>query len=267
MKNVILSILSLLVINCTLHAQAKRDTLTNEKIIQLTKIGMASSIIVNKIKSSINMFDISTNGLINLTTNKVATDVINEMMSTSNVIIQNTELNSKDPLTMHKQGIYYYNPDDENNPLQKVDPGIVAGYHSSGGGYGGFGGSTEMADLSGSESMMKINQNSPVFYFYFDKSITNRGIDWFDVSSPKEFQLVKLIIKKGTRFFKVGGGSYTYGVDTRNSGIPQKDQVPFEYTLISEGIYKITIKNPLSRGEYCFVLASNTRKVFDFGIQ
>ena len=35
----------------------------------------------------------------------------------------------------------------------------------------------------------------------------------------------------------------------------------------TEGIYKITLKSPFKKGEYCFVLASNTRKVFDFGIE
>ena len=124
-----------------------------------------------------------------------------------------------------------------------------------------------MADLSGSESMMKFNEKNPVFYFYFDNNVMNRGADWFEVSSPKEFMLVKLEVKKGNRFFRVGSSSYGYATDNSKSGIQQKDQIPFEYVLISDGIYKITLKNSFKKGEYCFVLASNTRKVFDFGVQ
>lgn len=267
MKIIKTFIVFLLFYSNTTNAQVKADTLTNQKIIQLTKIGLAPSIIINKIKTSINLFDVSTNSLIDLSNNKVSTDVINEMMRVSNVINENTQTNSSDPSAMHKQGIYLYNANDAANPLQKIDPGIVTGYHSSGGGYGGFGGSSEMADLSGSESMMKINEKNPVFYFYFDKNTSNRGADWFEVSSPKEFILVKLEVKKGNRFFKVGSTSYAYVSDNSKSGIPQKDQIPFEYVLVSEGIYKITLKSAFKKGEYCFVFGANTRKVFDFGVQ
>ena len=266
MKNIKLFILFLFSLS-SVNAQVKVDTLTNAKIVQLTKIGLAPSIIINKIKSSVNLFDVSTNSLIDLSNNKVATDVINEMMRVSNVINENTQINSNDPNTMHKQGIYLYNPKDTANPLQKIDAGIVAGYRSSGGGYGGFGASSRMADLSGSESMMKINEENPVFYFYFDNTTVNRGGDWFQATSPKEFMLVKLEVKKGNRFFRVGSSSYGYATENSKSGIPQKYQIPFDYVLISEGIYKITLKKSFKKGEYCFVLASNTRKVFDFGIQ
>ena len=188
-------------------------------------------------------------------------------MRVSNAIKENTEINSNNPNTIHKQGIYLYNANDTANPLQKIDAGIVAGYRSSGGGYGGFGGSTRMADLSGSESMMKINERNPVFYFYFDNVAGNRGGDWFQATSPKEFMLVNLEVKKGNRFFRVGSSSYAYATDNSKSGISPKDQIPFDYVQVSEGIYKITLKSPFKKGEYCFVLASNTNKVFDFGVQ
>ena len=78
---------------------------------------------------------------------------------------------------------------------------------------------------------------------------------------------MNLEVKRGNRFFKVGSSSYNYATDNSKSGIPPKSQIPFEYTQIAEGIYKITLKTSLKKGEYCFVLASNTNKVFDFGIQ
>ena len=52
----------------------------------------------------------------------------------------------------------------------------------------------------------------------------------------------------------------------RSEGIPEKDKINFDFTPISEGIYKVTFKTPLQAGEYCFVFASATSKVFDFGI-
>ena len=78
MKIIKLTILALFLVSAVSKAQVK-DTLTNAKIVQLTKIGLAPSIIINKIKTSVNLFDVSTNSLIDLSNNKVATDVINEI--------------------------------------------------------------------------------------------------------------------------------------------------------------------------------------------
>lgn len=41
------------------YAQNNDDILTNETIIQLTKIGLQPSVIINKIQTSITKFDVS----------------------------------------------------------------------------------------------------------------------------------------------------------------------------------------------------------------
>ena len=56
------------------------DILTNQTIIQLTKIGLQPSVIISKIRTSATKFDVSTDALINLGNNAVASDVINEMI-------------------------------------------------------------------------------------------------------------------------------------------------------------------------------------------
>ena len=57
MKSIKLAILVLFLVSTASEAQVK-DTLTNAKIVQLTKIGLAPSIIINKIKTSVNLFDV-----------------------------------------------------------------------------------------------------------------------------------------------------------------------------------------------------------------
>ena len=248
------------------NAQLKVDTLTNAKIIQLSKIGLQSSVIINKIQTSVTLFDVSTDSIISMNNNGVSSDVINEMMKVvkSQQNSNEVQVNSKVPTEMHKSGIYFYKPDDTEEPLRKVDA-FVVNYRTSSGGYGGYGGSSTTANLTGSESKLEIKNVSPVFYFYFDNS-TKDQTDWYASSSPNEFLLVKLVVKKDSRLFKVGGSSSSFGSSSSNNMIPEKVKVQFDYNKVKEGIYKITFKTPLEAGEYCFVFANNTYKVFDFGI-
>ena len=93
----------------SLISQSKTDTLTNEKIIQLSKIGLQPSVIINKIQTSYTYFDVSTEGLIHLSTNGVSAEVINEMMKTNfdaDMVIANQK-DFDDPATPRASGIYY----------------------------------------------------------------------------------------------------------------------------------------------------------------
>jgi len=267
-KQYVILVMMMCFTSLILNAQTRIDTLTNEKVIQLTKIGLQTSVIINKINSSVNIFDVSTDALIKLSKNNVSPDVINEMMKVTNNNQSEIEhkTNIKDPNVMHKSGIYYYNSDDPENPLKKIQVVRISSYTSGGGGYGGFGGTSTSAVLAGAKSKQQIDEQNPVFYFYFNTE-NNSKADWFEgAASPNEFALVKVIEKKDQRLFKVGGSSsFSYG-SHESQGIPEKTKISFEFNEISEGIYKVTFKTLLQPGEYCFVFASEAGKVFDFGI-
>jgi len=266
MKTISILFAFLIFINISARAQSKVDTLTNQKIITLSKIGLQSSVIINKIQSSVTLFNVSTDALIDLNSKGVSADVINEMILSNNKhqsAVAN-EMDFKDPNSMHKTGIYYYNPLNTENPLIKLDP-VKVSYTTSSGGYGGYGGSSTTANLNGTESKLKITQTSPIFYFYFDDK--GSGSDWFESTSPNEFELAKLIVKKDKRFCKVGGSSSGFMTSSENSGIPQKDKIPFEYNKVKDGIFEIKFNKPFKPGEYCFVFSTNTYKVFDFSVQ
>lgn len=260
-----------------LYCQSKVDTLTNDKVIQLSKIGLQPSVIINKIQSCVCIFDVSTDGLINLSTSGVSPDVINEMMKKDD--LQKSSLTEKkdmkDPKTIRSSGIYYYNPLDSINPLKKVDATVTSSSRS-GGSIGraltyGLASEKIKSSLAGKQSRLKIDSRTPIFYFYFDKQKNYENSNWFFASAatPNEFVLAKLSQNRDSREMTIASEN-DYGSSV---GIPNNIKIDFEYTEEADGVYKVFFKKPLANGEYCFVYASATPsgfsndKVFDFSIQ
>lgn len=255
------------------------DTLNNEIIISLTKMNLPPLTIISKIQTSVNSFDVSVNALIKLQSNGVNGDVINEMIKVNNDAKSRTakDMNSKNPGEMHRPGIYYYQPQNADNPLKQVNPTVTAGTKT-----GGFG--TALAQsysygiaknklkscLAGEESHLQIVNGNPEFYFYFANDANPNADSWFfaTATSPNEFVCVKFKIRSDEREMEVGS-SNAYGSST---GIPNKIKVKFDYEQVADGIFKVVFNEPLEQGEYCFVYASevptrfSNNKVFDFGI-
>jgi hypothetical protein len=269
MKTFFMILVLVLLSPILLKSQTNSDTLTNETIIQLTKIGLQPSVIINKINASVDYFNVSTNALVRLSDNKVSPEVINEMMKVAgnNDLARENSNNLRDPNQMHKSGIYYYNSQDPDNPLKKIQVVRITNFASGGGGYGGFGGTSTSAVVSGEKSKQQIVENNPIFYFYFNPE-QNVKADWFEgAASPNEFSLVKMVEKRDKRLFKVSSGSsFSYGSHA-SVGIPEKTKIDFQFDEIRDGIFKVSINKPLPSGEYCFVFAAEMSKVFDFGIQ
>ncbi|MBL7808491.1 MAG: hypothetical protein JNN28_11775 [Saprospiraceae bacterium] len=262
-----------------LNAQTKVDTLTNTKVIKLSKLGLQPSIVITKIQNSYCTFDVSTDALIQLSDNGVPSDVINEMMrvdAQSKNAIANQK-NMKDPLTKRATGIYFYNPKDSIEPLRQVDPTVVSTNKSGGLGIAlaqaytmGLAREKVKSSLSGGNSHLQIEETSPVFYFYFERSEHRTADSWFfaTATSPNEFVLAKLQENSNSRVLQVGDMN-AYG---GTSGVSNSSKIPFDYVKVSDGIYKVTFKESLKPGEYCFLYANATPtsfsndKVFDFGI-
>lgn len=263
-----------------IFAQTKNEILTNKKIIELAGIGLPSSSIVTKIQNSQTNFDVSTDALIELKKQGVSGDVISEMITAqskanSQVSIQK---DMNDPLSKRAMGIYYYNPNDNAKKLKRVDPTVTATNKS--GGFGsalaqaysyGLAKSEVTSSLSGANSHFQLEEKEPAFYFYFESNANAGGDSWFfaTATSPNEFVLVKLTERKDNREMVVGDMN-AYGSST---GVPNKIKISFDYEEVAEGIYKVIPKQPLLKGEYCFIYASSTptqysnNKVFDFGIK
>lgn len=247
-----------------LFAQTKVDTLTNEKIVNLSKIGLEPSVIIKKIQSSITKFDVSTDALIILNKNGVDGKVINEMMKVNDNQAANEDLKDlNNPNVWHKEGIYYWDQSDKETRLKLLKPTPIGNFASGGGGYGGYGGRSSSASLAEPTSNFQIYEANPTFYFYLKVNKESS----FESSSPNDVTLVKLIVKKDKRIFIIGKSSHSNYGGSSSSGIPEKDQVRFESTEINDGIYKIHFSESLSNGEYGFLYGGrNNMKIMDFTI-
>ena len=258
----------------------KVDTLNNEKIIRLSKMGLQPSVLITKIQTSYSLFDVSADGLITLSDSGVHADVINEMINTATAAENAlaSQKNSNDPLSMHQPGIYYYDPSNTDQLVRRVDPTITSS--TKAGGFGsalaqsysyGLANDQIKSTLAGGNSRLQIKDSNPIFFFYFNPETSMSQDNWFfaTASSPNEFLLIKLTERKDSREAVIGTANY-YG---SNSGVSGKITMGFTYTNPLPGVYKLTLDKPLKDGEYCFIYASSTpsrfdnNKVFDFGIQ
>ncbi len=79
------------------HANAQ-ESLNNQSIVSMVSAKLDNTIIINKIKSSTNSFDFSTDGIIGLKGQKVSDKIISEMMLVSKNM---PSLNNEDVIKMH----------------------------------------------------------------------------------------------------------------------------------------------------------------------
>jgi hypothetical protein len=262
MKTNFLVVLLLLMISAV-YAQ-KVDTLTNDKIIELSKMGLKPEVIITKINSSVTSFDMSTGGMISLNKAGVASNVITKMIEVDKINQESAALDSKDPNVMHSAGIFNYDPTDVNKPMKKIVLLKVNSYENGGDNHAGFGTFTKNAVLSGAASKQQIKGQSPVFYFYFNKKVC--CTDFFrDPNSPQQFILLKTTEKPDKRTYVIGVTKQGWSSNS-STGIPEKDKIQFEFSPVSAGIYKVTVKDPLSPGEYVCIWPSRLDYAFDFGV-
>jgi hypothetical protein len=247
------------------------EQLTNTKVIELHKTGIAPSIIVKKIQTSTCNFDLSTNALIQLKSEKVPDEIVNAMM-TQQSDPTNVVSSPNEPSSKHEAGIYFMN---DSKELIQLEPSICS-QGKTGGHIGnimsrGFAPTTSKATIDGNASRTQLHDSQPVFYFYFEKGNIELGGNWYfnNATNPNEFLLVKTEVRKKTREF-VPGTSANYG---SMSGVADKFKQEFVFEKIASRIYKVTCKQDLVPGEYCFLYAGSQspngigQKVYDFGIE
>lgn len=292
---------SFLFLFLTYTSAIAQDVLTNKSIISLSKAGLPSSIIINKMKTSSCNFDLSPDALIELKNNKVTDDVLNAMIdkqgkssATGNPAVDNVI--SKLPQT----GIYYLSP--ETGLYVKLDASIVTGTKTSSNLMGTI---KSTSTLDGSEANLHTG-SSPVFYFYFgnngESKLNNTSASSADYKnefvsllqsysansgrsneafSPNDFKLIKLDRNRNTRSFESGRMSAYSGV---SNGV-NKNVAGFKYESISPNLFKVYFPSGLPSGEFCFIYASSAAsggvianmsnnyyhstdvKVFDFGVK
>jgi len=259
-----LSVCGLLTLFCGFIASIAftAETLTNSSIVDLHKLGLGETVIVEKIKASTCTFDTSTDALKKLKDAGVSDTVIAAMISGSGPKSVAAGGDPNDPKSPHPTGIYVVRTVDGKTTMATVGASLVTGVRTAGGWGVGWGGTAKSrAVLEGLSAPLQLSAGRPTFYFYL-----TAGMDSI-ASSPEQFALVQLELKKDKNerrlvVGKAGWGGAKFGVD-------QKSMRPFSTEKIAEGIYKVTPDADLAAGEYAFVLPAggSVSRMFDFGVR
>ena len=253
------------------------EMLTNETIVTMKTKGLPNSIILAKIKSSQNSFDISTDALIKLAENQIPEDIVNAIVDAASDNSRHfVQIDPNNPLDMHEAGIYYFKRTGDKTELVPLESTVYS-QSKSGGGMAsaltyGMAKVKELVSIDGGGSRMQLGEQQPEFYFYFDvskKSVDQASLWWFSVAtSPNEFLVANMNIKKSNREIETGSAN----ILGATVGLADKNKTKFNFTKIAPGIYKVFFEQPLN-GEYCFMYAgsvpqgfSTVSKVYDFGV-
>lgn len=257
MKKVLLIIL-LFLFPFLLFSQGKQDTLTNRKIINMVKAGISEMLIKKTITSTKYWrFDLSSDSIIVLKSNKVSDTIIVAMFDKESAVPLSTNQNqpinpppAKQPtstvsetnksLSELSPGIYYestnkgtveYSRLNANIPSQnfKSDPII---------------GITNKIEYSffGKQALTRIKTNSPVFYLVVGTSYENV------VYQPTLFVVVNAVEKKGNRIIY----GKTVVASSKLFELDKKYVITPTFTKLSETLYKITFEKKLPFGHYFF---------------
>lgn len=270
-------------------ATAQDETMTNDEVISLAKAGLASSVIIGKIRTSKTNFDMSTDALIKLKQSGVTDDTVTAMIEAKSGKPLNTSVGTNsagagavgvlgdpnDPMAKHNYGIYLY---EEKEGVRKMTPvkASVSAQNRTGGVFTnsmtyGIGKIKTKANLPGRSADLQLTQTMPVFYFYLD--VTSGGLNTSSgvPSDPKEFTLVRFNQRSDNREVTIGKTNAFGG----KGGLSDEYVVQFRADDLGNGIFKITPSVELKKGEYGFYLVnsgnSNTSagvgaKFFDFGV-
>jgi hypothetical protein len=274
----------MLALGCALFfaSPAAAETLNNATVIQLVQAGIGNDAVIAKIKATDGKYDLGTDDLIALKTAGVPGDVIAAMIAgpAKPATATAMSLTAIDPMVPHPSGLYLI--DTPANRVNRIDP-TVSNQAKTGGifGYALTGGIASMSikvAISGEAARVMSPSGSPSFYFFFDASnpqTANITSSWAagsaqTVSSPSEFTLIKLMEKKGRREARVG----SMNIGGAKTGVMDHDRIPFDYQMVREGVYKVTVKQPLEAGQYGFIYALSgggtggamTARIFDFAV-
>lgn len=270
------------------------ETLDNAAIITLIKAGVGDEVVIAKIRSSANHFDLSTDQIIALKRDGVSSAVLAAMISGSQSSPVSARAamsaDSPDPTVPHPSGVYML-VEEPTRKMVRLDP--ITSNQTKTGGILGYALTSGIASLSmksvipGGTARIVSDGSSPKFYFYFDESnqslsssYTGNGIFGASaaVTSPNEFSLVRFDAKTNRREARVG----SFNIAGAKTGVMDKDRIAFRYDEVAPGVFMVTPSEPLRPGQYGFLYSISagggsrmfgggtsamTARVFDFAVK
>ena len=294
-----------------LAAQERPPTV--DRVIELHKNGISENILVTWIKQANTPLKLTTDELLKLSSAKVPDRVVQALMDPTtssqatapapagtapSLVLSPTGIpmavsgtpkasgattddrtapgDPDEPMSPHDSGIYLY----QTVPAVKMillEPVAYTGANTSALLHSiiALVPKVTRASIPGSEASIRATETSPIFYFYFEDRAAGLGKPSFlgGISSPNQFGLVKLEQKKTSRETSIQRESAIGG----SSGTNQKASVAFKAERLKSGLYKVTFPQPLTSGEYAFMVSSGFSgaqqagaaspiQIFDFGV-
>lgn len=273
------------------RGQAVTSTMTNADVVKMVEARLSDEVVVAAIRLAAHTdFDRSAGGLIALKTKGVSDVVITALLAPSGAGAASSAtppvapepVNSDDPRATHPPGIYLDRGETVSPRLIALEPAVFSqaksgGLFASAMTYGLYKAKWK-AIVRGAQSQLRIANDPPTFYFYFDEksgSLSHSGgpAGWLaGATSPNEFVLVQMYRKKDSREVIVG----EIGAFSASNGTRSEDTVPFAVEKLAPGVYRVIPKETLGSGEFSFYYAATTGsayggaavagKLFDFGV-
>ena len=293
MKKTILIAVTLMMAGIAVVAQNGRETLNNQQIIELSRLGLGEVVIVAKVQQSVCECDTSVAAISKLKAARVSDAVIVAMLnntpaaqpsSTSGNEVRRGHLPDKQPVRtseaplsrLTEPGIYLY----DEGQLTTMEPSIFSGSKMNplmSGLTMGIMKTKLRAKVRGRSANTQVRGQAPTFYFVFSTEYKNSGAVmagtsfWgMSATSPAEFMLVEMTVKQASREAVLGEVGALTGM---SMGARDKDIREYSFEKVAPGVYKVVPRNPLPAGEYSFYYAGNVTglglaggKVFDFSI-
>ncbi len=269
------------------RADEESEVLTNKSIVELHELGFGEEVIVEKIKNTRCEFEVGIENLKTLKEAGVPSGVISAMINAdSSGESDEVRADPNDPQSPHESGIYVYRVDREEAALEKIEPSMYTqtksgGFMKSALTYGAVKAKMK-AVLAGTGARVVVG-SKPTFYFYFEETQTglssqNQGMipGQRTYTNPGEFVLAQFKVKqkKKNRELVVAKIGAFGGVQ---SGAIDETVRQFDYEKLSPGIFKVTTREVLEAGEYCFYYGGSAtpiygfwgggNQVFDFGVR
>lgn len=272
----------------------------NADLIRLAQAGMSEEILLATVaKTDKSRYNTSADALLKLKEAGVSQRVIAAILGVSSVSSTSSAKSepavsaSRDEQTKHvsvsmaqtptrsadgsrEAGIYLV----QGNQFIQLEPSVYSGGKTG----NKFGNAittlipkAEKVVVRSAKANQRLEEATPVFQFYFENrsaGLSNTGgvMGGFmnGASSPNEFVLIRMKVSKDEREVVIGK-SWAFSDRT---GVQSKDTIDFSMEKLRTGVYRVTPKQPLAAGEYCFFYAagialtaqSGMGKLFDFGV-
>ena len=250
------------------HSEGGSAPLTNEDILRLSEANLPDSVIVAKIQTSESTFDTSVDSLLELSARGVTANVL-EAMTNSNSVVRNQSQRVADQTVRlgaskvtnvatnfagtrcQRPGIFL-DTEGSLNPLDitstaklRTGSGILSSLTY------GIASTKSTAAINGAEASVITQSSKPKLWFCFEEAQAGLSYQTTGAVNPGEFALVKFKVskKKKERSFEIGKFNLWTGSE---SGTPPRQLRELEIEMIKPGVYEVTPKAPLEKGQYGF---------------